>query len=134
MENATKALIIAGAIIIAIVLISLGVWVLDMGSSSVTDAGSKIDQNMVKSFNQDIERYVGNNVRGSTIRSLWSTLNTINHQAATGDGREVTIKGITSLNDINNSRVYSVSVNYGTDGYIDEVTITGPGTQSQSQQ
>ena len=44
MENASKALIIAGAILISIILISIGIMVIQAGNSVVSDAEDKMDQ------------------------------------------------------------------------------------------
>ena len=64
MENATKALLIAAAVLIAIVLIALGVNLLNAGSDTSADA---------ENVAQQIDTAIGGQVTG--IKSGLSTLN-----------------------------------------------------------
>lgn len=70
MENASKALIIAGAILISIVLISLGVIIIGQGQSVVND--SNMDQQAVSTWNQKWTQYEGTSVSGSNVNTLIS--------------------------------------------------------------
>lgn len=73
MENATKALIIAGAVLIAIVLIAVGMKILG-STKGVTDNVDNISDTMSKSmFNSQFEQYEGYQ-KGSTVRTLFSKL------------------------------------------------------------
>lgn len=67
MENASKALIIAGAILLAILLISLGIMVLNQGRDIIGGSGmSKAD---IQTFNSTFTQYEGSQT-GSEIKSL----------------------------------------------------------------
>ena len=67
MENASKALIIAAAILIAIVLITLGVYVIGVGQNQIKNSGmSDIE---ITAFNQKFTKYEGKQ-KGSAIRTL----------------------------------------------------------------
>lgn len=68
MENASKALIIAGAILLAIVLITLGVVIIGRGQSAVEDAS--IDDQVISTWNQKFTQYEGEDVSGSTVNIL----------------------------------------------------------------
>ena len=68
MENASKALIIAGAILLAILIIGLGVYIYRK-AAGVIDTGT-MDQLVVSQFNAQFEPYLGNNVSGSNVKQL----------------------------------------------------------------
>ena len=68
MENASKALIIAGAILLAILLISLGIMIYTQASGVVnTNAMSEVE---ISTFNKKFTQYGTSNVRGSQINAL----------------------------------------------------------------
>lgn len=68
MENASKALIIAGAILLAILLISLGIIVYRQAAGVVNNnAMSEVE---ISSFNQKFTQFEGTNVKGSQVNSL----------------------------------------------------------------
>ena len=69
MENASKALIIAGAILISIILISIGVMVVNSGQALVDEAGAQMSEQELQSYNRKYSQYIGNQ-RGSTVRSI----------------------------------------------------------------
>ena len=72
MENASKALIIAGAILLAILIISLGILIYNQASSVVQDnAMSTVE---IQQFNQQFTQYEGSSVRGSTVRALYQAV------------------------------------------------------------
>ena len=72
MENASKALIIAGAILLAILLISLGIMVYNQASGVV--ASTAMDEVAVTSFNKKFTQYEGSNVRGTQVNALLDTI------------------------------------------------------------
>ena len=85
MENESKALIIAGAILISIVLITLGVAILGQGQEVVNS--SNIDDNAIQAFNQKFTQYEGTNVTGSRVNALINAV-TANNTIALRDGEE----------------------------------------------
>ena len=52
MENASKALLIAGAILLAILLITIGITVYRTATNSMGDVGSKMNATQIQEFNQ----------------------------------------------------------------------------------
>ena len=91
MENASKALIIAGAILLAILLISLGIMVFRQ-ASGVVDSNA-MDEVAVSSFNQKFQQYAGENVRGSNVNALINSVVQNNLTNAADESKQVKIVG-----------------------------------------
>lgn len=87
MENATKALIIAAAILIAIVLISLGVFVLGQGTEMVKDNSDMTDA-QVLAYNSEIEAYLGDNISASKLKQFIKFVNEHNRNV-TEDSKKI---------------------------------------------
>lgn len=92
MENASKALIIAGAILLAILIIALGVFIFQRAQSATSDLGG-IDETKLQSVNQKFENYEGVQT-GSDLRALIDLVRTNNNKYPSTDGsnREITVK------------------------------------------
>ena len=69
MENASKALIIAGSILIAVLIISLGVMIFNRFGNSARNA-AKMDKQEIGEFNSKITPYLGEAVSGSQVNAL----------------------------------------------------------------
>ena len=99
MENATKALLIAAAILVAILIISLGLVVYNMAAETVQNVNMS-DQE-IKAFNDQFTRYEGNTQTGSTVNALVQTVLTSNmkYRADEGDDNPklVAITGAVTL-------------------------------------
>lgn len=72
MENATKALLIAAAVLVAILIISLGLVVYNMAAETVNNSANLSAQE-IQSFNEQFTQYQGDNVRGSNVNALLKT-------------------------------------------------------------
>lgn len=125
MENASKALLIAGAILLAILLISLGIWVLNQGKDVASNSG--ISQISKTAFNQKFTQYEGNQ-KGSAVRSLVQEVIAANSDENNKDaGISITVyynsTAITSTASIKNTQTYSIGVFYGANGYVDQIRI-----------
>ena len=134
MENATKALLIAAAILIVIVLISLGVYVLTMGQNAMESVN--MNEQEMYAFNSKFTGYEGTQ-RGSQINSLRQAVITSN-QAAADEGATDT-KGITlyygntvlvsadgtaiTNTGINTGSYYSVTLEYQ-NGLVHKITVS----------
>lgn len=89
MENASKALIIAGAILLAILIISLGILIYNQASGVVnSNSMSEVER---QNFNQKFIQYDGTAVRGSTVRALLQAVLS-NNLSADSDDRRVSVK------------------------------------------
>ena len=74
MENTSKALIIAGAVLITIILISIGIRILAPSSEMSENYKERNVSVEVQMFNSKITPYLGNKVSGTDVRSLLSYL------------------------------------------------------------
>ena len=77
MENASKALIIAGAILLAILIIGLGIFIYRQAANTVTDTG--MDQLAIQQFNGQFSQYDSRTVSGGSARALYDTVTTNNN-------------------------------------------------------
>ena len=91
MENASKALIIAGAILISILIISLGVIIYQQAAGVVNN--NSMSELEVTQFNEPFESYVGKNVRGANVNALISKVTASNSTYQGDDSKMVTITG-----------------------------------------
>ena len=121
MENASKALIIAGAILLAILIIGLGIFIYRQAANTVSDTG--MDQLAIQQFNAQFENYIKDNVSGTTVKSLIQLVKTNN--AVEDSSKTITLNYETGLNEsgINSVEKYDVSVKNasGNDGYVNGV-------------
>lgn len=133
MENASKALIIAGAILLSILIIGLGMAVFQNVKSSISDVN--LDKEQVEAINSQYTPYIGTAIKGSKIKSLCELVKNSNLTAADATTDLVTINGVTAATDIDalknkiaNGKTYGVTATYeGPSGTIDTITITGDG-------
>ena len=129
MENASKALLIAGAILLAILIISLGLISLGLMAyqqAKNTVGSSNLSKTEIESFNSQWENYLGTNKTASEVRSLYSAV--IAHNASEenlGTGRKIKIgtDEPTSIPSIDYSKTYKVEASYEK-GLITTITYT----------
>ena len=135
MENASKALIIAGAILLSILLISLGIMIFNQAQTVVN--GSGMTQAEVSSFNNQFLKYEGSK-KGSEVKSLIQEVN-INNSQDEALAKQIELEGVDSSNSsssgdstsktyktkaILNTQTYTVTVEeYGADGRITKISI-----------
>lgn len=135
MENASKALIIAGAILLAILIISLGIMIL--GKAQDTINGSGMTQAEVQAFNEKFTKYEGKQ-RGSSVRSLIQEVVSNNGtQENIDSGRLVAVQGnstnaagisvsntkVSGTSNIKNTATYTISFEYAANGCVNKITI-----------
>lgn len=102
MENATKALLIAAAVLVAILIISLGIGVFNMASEQVNNAGD-LSEYEIKKFNEKFTQYEGTSKSGSDVNALIDTA--FNHNLAQEDTANCVV-------------VSSTGTDKGTDNYV----------------
>lgn len=90
MENASKALIIAGAILLSILIIGLGVFIFQMAQGAMSDVN--MDKSKIMAFNQSFMQYVGENVSGSSVMALCDELKTHNLSYTGDQTKQISIK------------------------------------------
>lgn len=131
MENATKALLIAAAVLVTILVISLGLVIYNKASEAVNNAN--MDQSQIQAFNEKFDSFQGTK-RGSEVKSMYKTV--FNHnleQISSGENQTVTISGISSLDakattcntsSISSSKMYEITVNHDTKtGLVNTITV-----------
>ena len=69
MENASKALIIAGAILVSILIVSLGVFIFTQASGAAKKMAN-MDEQEIAAFNAKITPYLGESISGSQVNTL----------------------------------------------------------------
>ena len=96
MENASKALIIAGSILLAILLVSLGVMIFNNVGNSAKQLVN-MDSKEIGNFNAKITPYLGDSVSGSQVNALLQYCVTVNLSAAqrNEDHKKIEITGNT---------------------------------------
>ncbi|NLC88057.1 MAG: hypothetical protein GX682_04710 [Clostridiaceae bacterium] len=90
MENASKALIIAGSILISIVIITLGVMIV----GNVTDTiqkNSNLSEQEISTYNQPFEAYLGTK-SGTQVRSLCDKVRNHNNASIDDVTRQIVLQ------------------------------------------
>ncbi|MBS1339696.1 MAG: hypothetical protein HP028_00685 [Clostridia bacterium] len=122
MENASKALIIAGAILLAILIVGLGVYIYRQ-AAGVIDTET-MDQLVVSQFNAQFEPYLGNNVSGSNVKQLIKIIKASNRAK---EDLPVTFKVDTQPDNdsstIKSGNTYKIESFGNNAGYIEKITI-----------
>ena len=88
MENASKALIIAGAILLAILIIGLGVFIYNQSRNSIGETG--MDQLAIKKFNAQFEPYEGYQ-SGAQVKQVIKAAISNNYTNADDDSLKVKV-------------------------------------------
>lgn len=146
MENASKALIIAGAILLSILLISLGIMVYNNAKGTAENTG--LDSEKIQTFNTKIIQYCGTGKSGNDMNSLMGQISASNGAqkkiGVTADrhyisittsncnGASLTSTTLTvtdSSTDMtypvfDNAHQYKATYQIDSNGYINKVTIT----------
>lgn len=112
MDNASKALIMAGAILIAVMLVSLGVMLFSRAQDVAEDSVGTIDALGVDAYNNQFLQYVGKDIRGTSVLQLCSKIKANN---AVSTINEIAVSGIgtteaAATNAVVRSHYYTVTV------------------------
>lgn len=130
MENASKALIIAGAILLAILIISLGMMVLNNATGFLKNGG--MDDAAVMQFNSKFLKYEGSQ-KGSQIRTMVGEVMANNNNSEASDETRVNITGVVTLDadegaqpnygQMRNTTTYTVTVTYRDNGTVQTLEV-----------
>ncbi|MCI8482660.1 MAG: hypothetical protein HFJ27_06455 [Clostridia bacterium] len=144
MENASKALLIAGAILICILLIGVGMMVFNGARDGIDEAILNMSAQQKDMFNQNFSRYVGERVTGTNVRALLQNIISSNTTNKDISGKLVAIEAPSDLGGtitpaegdakaneisqmrtkVNTGKTYKVTANYNSDtGLIDKIKI-----------
>ena len=133
MENASKALIIAGAILLSILIISLGLMVYNQARDTVGSVN--LSQQEIEAFNAKFTSYEGEIVSGSQVNSLIQTVissNQAESDASTDKFIKIVVNGTTIVNGttvtpparVTPGKNYQVVFTYSSSIVIEEAKIT----------
>lgn len=136
MENASKALIIAGAILLSILIIGLGMMIFNQAKDAISGTG--MDQQKIATYNAEFTDYEGTNVNGTRARSLCDVVR--NHNITNSEDESLLI-GINGKNDtasINAAKTtfkagktYTITCEYDEKtGYVNNITVVEAGTKT----
>ena len=146
MENASKALIIAGAILLSVLIVSLGIMVFQNAKNTI--GGTNLNKQEIDTFNSQWQTYEGKNKTASEVRSMIQAVISSNaaeksggtnryiqvtHASASGPNTATVnednrTKGYTA-SDITNSKQYTISLGYDeTSGLIVGIDWAEQGT------
>lgn len=145
MENASKALIIAGAVLLSMMIVSLGVMIFNNMSNSVKN-DSSLQREEIASFNSKINPYLGNNKSGSQVKALIQLVRSIDQNAINTEDtvRKVSISfngnNVVSIesnkikedrataNSIVTNEYYKVEGTYDSNGLITTIKVSNSGS------
>lgn len=129
MENASKALIIAGAILISILLISVGVLVMNSINPMKKSAQDRSETMAIESFNAQFTSYEGEQ-SGSQVRAMFSAVkasNAVNTDHIVtvykydGAGKKVEA---TNASGYSTNKKYTIEIiTYDAGGYASEILV-----------
>ena len=138
MENASKALIIAGAILLSILIISLGLMVYNQAKETIGSVN--LSQQEIEAFNSKFTAYENTRVSGAKVNALIQTVISSNQaeidantgkvieiDCAVGIGTDGTFKvakdgTVTGTARVATGKYYNVILNY-TNAIVSSITI-----------
>ena len=103
MENASKALLIAGAILICILLIAIGMYIYQSAQGTINAAASKMSNQDKQIYNSMIEKYVGENKRGSDVKAMIEQVISQNDQNVGESGKFIKVVNGESIPNLKKS-------------------------------
>ena len=136
MENATKALLIAAAVLIAILIISLGIVIYNQASETINSVNMSGQE--IQAFNDQFLKCGGGGQRGTEINALLKTALNNNMSEITENGGTETAKCVEivgnsgaaideaagTMTKVDSARVYDVTVAQdGEGGLVHTITI-----------
>lgn len=133
MDNASKALIMAGAILIAVALVSLGVYLYQSAAGKVNDGTRQVDASQMLMLNSEIEKFEGI-IKGSELKQLVRLINADNKNQvfptdltitdSSTNATPIALNGTSyELGSTRDSANYTIGIVYSADGWVTGVTV-----------
>ena len=127
MENAAKALLIAGAVLIAILLISITIYIINSSTKPTKEGIAQMSETEISMFNSKFLGYAGKNVSANDVRTLIAKVKASNAQYK-DENKTVIITGVDELVEVDNNTTYTVSIEQNSEtALVDKITITANG-------
>lgn len=92
MENASKALIIAGAILISILLIAVSMYIYNSASGTIEKAGDGMTENEKNAYNSKVSSYIGDSKNAQDVKSLIEAIISNNNANVEKSGQYIAIR------------------------------------------
>ena len=136
MDNASKALIMAGAILISIAIVGVGVYIFSSTSSLGNTAGQQIDATQAQMTNSTLRQYESTRVKGTTVKEFLGYADVLNTNKTlpvdlkvyfgTAASHPELPKPFASSATVEENAYYTIGITDTqiVDGYLDTVTIT----------
>lgn len=123
MDNASKALIMAGAILISVAIVGIGIYIFSAANTMTNDAVNTMESTQVSMFNNQFYRYgnTGDSILGTRAKELIRQCKSVNPEVSCN----------LAENSVEDRAKYSLTID--TDpgsGYVSNVTLTKVGTGS----
>ena len=137
MENATKALLIAAAVLIAILIISLSVAIYQKASNATSTADLSATE--IQAQNEKFLKYEGDGKRGTEVNALLETV--LNYNLTTDSDLKIKVTDQSSnstkvdltgtetsiTNKANSSKLYKITCSRNSSGVVENIYITDKG-------
>lgn len=131
MENASKALIIAGAILISILLISVGIMVMNSINDPLNQSEDEAKQQAIQMFNSKFTGYSGTQ-KAAGVKALMTA---VQSSAGADTAHAIKVSGLSQTtaggvqSAVKSNETYTVTIEdkeptAKPDGYIDTITVT----------
>ena len=136
MENASKALLIAGSILIVILLIGVGMIIMNASDRVTGQASDSAETMAIQTFNGQFSGYLGDKISAAQVRSLISAVNASNAsndtklKLATETGKDYVKETATgsyayvASTGLKTNIKYKVEVTNVSAGYYETITIS----------
>lgn len=126
MENASKALLIAGSVLIVILLIAVGVRIFNSTQGTTDQVEETMVTTEMAQFNSKFTSYTGSNKSAAQVKAL---ANVVIANNATNVSHQVSLGGKTEAEDItsavaNLSGSYKISITQYEEGYVKAITFS----------
>ena len=124
MENASKALIIAGAILLSILIIGLGMYIYQQANSATS--GTNLDPQKANAYNGEFLQYEGTK-SGTDVKALVSAIKNHNRVNTDDPTQQITIKEGEAGNTTEEPGETEADTSFGSNiksGYTYKVTFT----------
>ena len=148
MENASKALIIAGAILLSILIIAIGIYIFNSAQGTIDSSLESMSSQEVDAFNSQFTSYQGDEQSGSNVKALMTKLAAnygsykdepskvpsvfvgteekakAKYDEVASDSDTTYTSAISQIrNSIVNKHEYKVTMEFGAKGIISKITI-----------
>lgn len=130
MENASKALLIAGAILVCILLIGVGMLVFQSIGGTVDESMKQVSAQEKNAFNSQFQSYEGDRVSGSKVRALLNIVRSNNTEINNDDEDPKYVHVDPTNITINTAKTYKVVItdnkgsNDNGDGLLNYIVIS----------